>query len=233
MAKLYIVPTPVGNLEDMTFRAVRILKEADLILAEDTRTSSVLLKHYEIRNRVQSHHKFNEHRTVKEIVERVIAGENIALISDAGTPGISDPGFLLVRECIRQGAEVECLPGATAFVPALVVSGLPTDRFCFEGFLPPKKGRQTRLRALAAEERSIVLYESPYRILKTLTQLAEFFGKERRASLSRELSKRFEETCRGTIDELISYFSVNEPTGEVVIIVSGAGASDKENEHNV
>ena len=219
MAKLYIVPTPVGNLEDMTFRAVRILKEADLILAEDTRTSSVLLKHYEIRNRVQSHHKFNEHRTVKEIVERVIAGENIALISDAGTPGISDPGFLLVRECIRQGAEVECLPGATAFVPALVVSGLPTDRFCFEGFLPPKKGRQTRLRALAAEERSIVLYESPYRILKTLTQLAEFFGKERRASLSRELSKRFEETCRGTIEELISYFSVNEPKGEFVIIV--------------
>lgn len=233
MAKLYIVPTPVGNLEDMTFRAVRILKEADLILAEDTRTSSVLLKHYEIRNWVQSHHKFNEHRTVKEIVERVIAGENIALISDAGTPGISDPGFLLVRECIRQGAEVECLPGATAFVPALVVSGLPTDRFCFEGFLPPKKGRQTRLRALAAEERSIVLYESPYRILKTLTQLAEFFGKERRASLSRELSKRFEETCRGTIEELISYFSVNEPKGEFVIIVSGAGASDKENEHNV
>ena len=233
MAKLYIVPTPVGNLEDMTFRAVRILKEADLILAEDTRTSSVLLKHYEIRNRVQSHHKFNEHRTVKEIVERVIAGENIALISDAGTPGISDPGFLLVRECIRQGAEVECLPGATAFVPALVVSGLPTDRFCFEGFLPPKKGRQTRLRTLAAEERSIVLYESPYRILKTLTQLAEFFGKERRASLSRELSKRFEETCRGTIEELISYFSVNEPKGEFVIIVSGAGASDKENEHNV
>ena len=218
MAKLYIVPTPVGNLEDMTFRAVRILKEADLILAEDTRTSSVLLKHYEIRNWVQSHHKFNEHRTVKEIVERVIAGENIALISDAGTPGISDPGFLLVRECIRQGAEVECLPGATAFVPALVVSGLPTDRFCFEGFLPPKKGRQTRLRALAAEERSIVLYESPYRILKTLTH---------------ELSKRFEETCRGTIEELISYFSVNEPKGEFVIIVSGAGASDKENEHNV
>ena len=233
MAKLYIVPTPVGNLEDMTFRAVRILKEADLILAEDTRTSSVLLKHYEIRNRVQSHHKFNEHRTVKEIVERVIAGENIALISDAGTPGISDPGFLLVRECIRQGAEVECLPGATAFVPALVVSGLPTDRFCFEGFLPPKKGRQTRLRALAAEERSIVLYESPYRVLKTLTQLAEFFGKERRASLSRELSKRFEETCRGTIEELISYFFVNEPQGEFVIIVSGAGASDKENEHHV
>ncbi|MGP1463720.1 16S rRNA (cytidine(1402)-2'-O)-methyltransferase [Tannerella sp.] len=233
MAKLYIVPTPVGNLEDMTFRAVRILKEADLILAEDTRTSSVLLKHYEIRNRVQSHHKFNEHRTVKEIAERVMAGENIALISDAGTPGISDPGFMLVRECVRQGAEVECLPGATAFVPALVVSGLPTDRFCFEGFLPPKKGRQTRLRALAAEERSIVLYESPYRIVKTLTQLVEFFGKERQVSVSRELSKRFEETCRGTLEELISYFSVNEPKGEFVIIVSGAGASGKENEHNV
>ena len=235
MAKLYIVPTPVGNLEDMTFRAVRILKEADLILAEDTRTSSVLLKHYEIRNRVQSHHKFNEHRTVKEIAERVMAGENIALISDAGTPGISDPGFMLVRECVRRGAEVECLPGATAFVPALVVSGLPTDRFCFEGFLPPKKGRQTRLRALAAEERSIVLYESPYRIVKTLTQLAEFFGKERQVSVSRELSKRFEETCRGTLEELISYFSVNEPKGEFVIIVSGAGASgkEKENEHNV
>lgn len=228
MAKLYIVPTPVGNLEDMTFRAVRILKEADLILAEDTRTSSVLLKHYEIRNRVQSHHKFNEHRTVKEMAERVIAGENIALISDAGTPGISDPGFLLVRECVRQGAEVECLPGATAFVPALVVSGLPTDRFCFEGFLPPKKGRQTRLRALAAEERSIVLYESPYRIIKTLTQLAEFFGKERQASVSRELSKRFEETCRGTLEELILHFSVNEPKGEFVIIVSGAGVPEKE-----
>ncbi len=228
MAKLYIVPTPVGNLEDMTFRAVRILKEADLILAEDTRTSSVLLKHYEIRNRVQSHHKFNEHRTVKEMAERVIAGENIALISDAGTPGISDPGFLLVRECVRQGAEVECLPGATAFVPALVVSGLPTDRFCFEGFLPPKKGRQTRLRALAAEERSIVLYESPYRIVKTLTQLAEFFGKERQASVSRELSKRFEETCRGTLEELILHFSVNEPKGEFVIIVSGAGVPEKE-----
>lgn len=233
MAKLYIVPTPVGNLEDMTFRAVQILKEADLILAEDTRTSSVLLKHYEIRNRVQSHHKFNEHRTVKEIAERVMAGENIALISDAGTPGISDPGFMLVRECVRRGAEVECLPGATAFVPALVVSGLPTDRFCFEGFLPPKKGRQTRLRALAAEERSIVLYESPYRIVKTLTQLVEFFGKERQVSVSRELSKRFEETCRGTLEELISYFSVNEPKGEFVIIVSGAGASGKENEHNV
>lgn len=228
MAKLYIVPTPVGNLEDMTFRAVRILKEADLILAEDTRTSSVLLKHYEIRNRVQSHHKFNEHRTVKEMAERVIAGENIALISDAGTPSISDPGFLLVRECVRQGAEVECLPGATAFVPALVVSGLPTDRFCFEGFLPPKKGRQTRLRALAAEERSIVLYESPYRIVKTLTQLAEFFGKERQASVSRELSKRFEETCRGTLEELILHFSVNEPKGEFVIIVSGAGVPEKE-----
>ncbi len=228
MAKLYIIPTPVGNLEDMTFRAVRILKEADLILAEDTRTSSVLLKHYEIRNRVQSHHKFNEHRTVKEMAERVIAGENIALISDAGTPGISDPGFLLVRECVRQGAEVECLPGATAFVPALVVSGLPTDRFCFEGFLPPKKGRQTRLRALAAEERSIVLYESPYRIVKTLTQLAEFFGKERQASVSRELSKRFEETCRGTLEELILHFSVNEPKGEFVIIVSGAGVPEKE-----
>ena len=228
MAKLYIVPTPVGNLEDMTFRAVRILKEADLILAEDTRTSSVLLKHYEIRNRVQSHHKFNEHRTVKEIAERVTAGENIALISDAGTPGISDPGFMLVRECVRQGAEVECLPGATAFVPALVVSGLPTDRFCFEGFLPPKKGRQTRLHALAAEERSIVFYESPYRIVKTLTQLAEVFGKERQASVSRELSKRFEETCRGTLEELIFHFSVNEPKGEFVIIVSGAGVPEKE-----
>ncbi|MDO4703311.1 16S rRNA (cytidine(1402)-2'-O)-methyltransferase [Tannerella sp.] len=230
MAKLYIVPTPVGNLEDMTFRAVRILQEADLILAEDTRTSSVLLKHYEIRNRVQSHHKFNEHRTVKEMAERVIAGENIALISDAGTPGISDPGFLLVRECIRQGVEVECLPGATAFVPALVVSGLPTDRFCFEGFLPPKKGRQTRLRSLAVEERSIVLYESPYRIVKTLKQLAEFFGKERQASVSRELSKRFEETCRGTLEELIFHFSVNEPKGEFVIIVSGSGVPVPEKE---
>lgn len=227
MGKLYIVPTPVGNLEDMTFRAVRVLKEVDVILAEDTRTSGVLLKHYEIRNRLQSHHKFNEHQTVNDLVRRILAGENMALISDAGTPGISDPGFLLVRECIYQGVEVECLPGATAFVPALVVSGLPNDRFCFEGFLPLKKGRQTRLQKLAAEERTLVFYESPHRLRKTLTQLAEMFGLERQASVSRELSKRFEETCRGTLEEIIFHFSMNEPKGEFVIVVSGVSEKEK------
>jgi 16S rRNA (cytidine1402-2'-O)-methyltransferase len=221
MARLFIVPTPVGNLEDMTFRAVRVLKEVDLILAEDTRTSGILLKHYDIRNRLQSHHKFNEHRQVETIVQRILAGENMALISDAGTPSISDPGFLLVRECVRQDVEVECLPGATAFVPALVVSGLPNEKFCFEGFLPLKKGRQTRLRVLAAEERSIVMYESPLRLLKTLTHLSEAFGEDRPASVSRELSKRFEETRRGTLKELLLHFSANEPRGEFVIVVAG------------
>ncbi|MDR3267890.1 MAG: 16S rRNA (cytidine(1402)-2'-O)-methyltransferase [Tannerella sp.] len=221
MAKLIIVPTPIGNLEDMTFRAVRVLKEADLILAEDTRTSGILLKHYDIKNKLQSHHKFNEHRQVERVAQRILAGENIALISDAGTPSISDPGFLLVRECVRMGVEVECLPGATAFVPALVVSGLPNDRFCFEGFLPPKKGRQTRLRTLATEERSILFYESPLRLLKTLAQFAETFGEDRPASVSRELSKRYEETRRGTIKDLMLHFSVNEPRGELVIVVAG------------
>ena len=221
MGKLTIVPTPVGNLEDMTYRAVRVLREADLILAEDTRTTLVLLRHYEIQNRLQSHHAFNEHRTSAQLVERIQAGENIALVSDAGTPAISDPGFLLVRACVAEGVEVECLPGATAFVPALVVSGLPTDRFCFEGFLPPKKGRMTRLEALREERRTMILYESPHRLLKTLTQLAEVLGPERRISVSRELSKRFEETVRGRADEIISHFSMNDPRGEFVIVVAG------------
>ena len=222
MGKLTIVPTPVGNLEDMTYRAVRVLREADLILAEDTRTTLVLLRHYDIQNRLQSHHAFNEHRTAAQLVERMQAGEHIALVSDAGTPAISDPGFLLVRACVAEGVEVECLPGATAFVPALVVSGLPTDRFCFEGFLPPKKGRQTRLEALRQERRTLILYESPHRLLKTLTQLAEVLGPERRASVSREISKRFEETVRGQLDEIIPHFTMNDPRGEFVIVVAGA-----------
>lgn len=221
MGKLYIVPTPVGNLDDMTFRAIQILKEADLILAEDTRTSGILLKHFEIKNAMQSHHKFNEHQTVENVVKRILAGETIALISDAGTPGISDPGFLLARECARAGIEVQCLPGPTAFVPALVASGLPCDRFCFEGFLPQKKGRVTRLKALSEEERTIVFYESPYRLLKTLTQFAEFFGQERQAAVAREISKVHEETVRGTLAELVEHFTANEPRGEIVIIVAG------------
>lgn len=221
MGKLYIVPTPVGNLEDMTFRAIRILKEADLILAEDTRTSGILLKHFEIKNAMQSHHKFNEHKTVESVVNRIKGGETVALISDAGTPGISDPGFLMARECACNGIEVECLPGATAFVPALVASGLPCDRFCFEGFLPQKKGRSTRLKALADETRTIVFYESPYRLLKTLTQFAECFGPDRQASVSREISKVHEETVRGTLAELVEHFTANEPRGEIVIVVAG------------
>ena len=222
MGKLYVVPTPIGNLEDMTFRAIRILKEADLVLAEDTRTSGILLKHFEIKNAMQSHHKFNEHQTVESIVRRIQGGETVALVSDAGTPGISDPGFLVVRECVRNGLEVQCLPGATAFVPALVASGLPCDRFCFEGFLPQKKGRQTRLKALVAESRTIVFYESPYRLVKTLGQLAEVFGGERPASVSRELSKVHEETVRGTLSELSAHFTAHEPRGEIVIVVGGA-----------
>ncbi len=221
MGKLYVVPTPVGNLEDMTFRAVRVLKEADLILAEDTRTSGVLLKHYEIKNAMQSHHKFNEHQTVENVVNRMKAGETVALISDAGTPGISDPGFLIVRECVRNGIEVQCLPGATAFVPALVSSGLPDERFCFEGFLPQKKGRMTRLNALKDEERTMVFYESPYRLLKTLTQFAELFGSERRVSVCREISKIHEESVRGTLAEVIGHFTATEPKGEIVIVVEG------------
>ena len=219
--KLYVIPTPVGNLEDITFRAVRLLKEVDEVLAEDTRTTSILFRRFDIRNRMQSYHKFNEHRIVEQIVARIQSGESIALVSDAGTPGISDPGFLLVRECIRQGIEVECLPGATAFVPALVDSGLPSDRFCFEGFLPQKKGRKTRLEALADEWRTLVLYESPFRVLKTLTQLAEYLGEDRPASVSREISKLYETTVRGTLNELIDYFTDNEPRGEFVIVING------------
>lgn len=221
MGKLYVVPTPVGNMEDMTFRAIRILKEADLILAEDTRTSGILLKHYEIKNAMQSHHKFNEHQTVESIVNRIKGGQTVALISDAGTPGISDPGFLVVRECVRNGIEVQCLPGATAFVPALVSSGLPDERFCFEGFLPQKKGRMTRLNALKDETRTMIFYESPYRLLKTLTQFAEVFGAERPVSVCREISKIHEESVRGTLQEVIAHFTETEPRGEIVIILGG------------
>ncbi|HIZ05118.1 MAG TPA: 16S rRNA (cytidine(1402)-2'-O)-methyltransferase [Candidatus Phocaeicola gallistercoris] len=221
MGKLYVVPTPVGNLEDMTFRAVRILKEADLILAEDTRTSGILLKHYEIKNAMQSHHKFNEHQTVERIINRLKVGETIALISDAGTPGISDPGFLLVRECVKNEIEVQCLPGATAFVPAIVSSGLPDERFCFEGFLPQKKGRLTRLKMLQEERRTMIFYESPYRLVKTLTQFVAFFGENRKVSVCREISKVHEESVRGTLSEVIAHFTEKEPKGEIVIVVSG------------
>ncbi|MBK5203118.1 MAG: 16S rRNA (cytidine(1402)-2'-O)-methyltransferase, partial [Prolixibacteraceae bacterium] len=206
MGKLYLVPTPVGNMEDMTFRAVRILKEVDLILAEDTRTSSKLLHHYEIQNKLLSHHKFNEHQTVESISERINAGENVALISDAGTPGISDPGFLLVRSCVEKKIEVECLPGATALIPALVDSGFPCDRFCFEGFLPVKKGRQKKLLSLIDEDRTIIFYESPYRLIKTLKQFSEIFGDNRKVSVSREISKLYEETFRGSLSEVINHF---------------------------
>ncbi|MBD8001794.1 16S rRNA (cytidine(1402)-2'-O)-methyltransferase [Phocaeicola faecium] len=221
MGILYVVPTPVGNLEDMTLRAIRVLKEADLILAEDTRTSGILLKHFEIKNTMQSHHKFNEHQTVENVVERIKTGETVALISDAGTPGISDPGFLIVRECVRNGIEVQCLPGATAFVPALVSSGLPDERFCFEGFLPQKKGRMTRLNALREETRTMVFYESPFRLLKTLTQFAETFGAERPVSVCREISKVHEESVRGTLEEVIAHFTATPPRGEIVIVLGG------------
>ena len=222
MGKLYVVPTPVGNLEDMTFRAIKTLKEADVILAEDTRTSSVLLKHFDIHTPMISHHKFNEHQAVDGIVARLKGGETIALISDAGTPAISDPGFLLVRACAQNGIEVQCLPGATAFVPALVNSGLPNDRFCFEGFLPVKKGRQTKFAAMAQEKRTMIVYESPYRVLKTLTQLAEVLGPDRKASVSREISKIHEETVRGTLSELVQHFTEHQPKGEFVMIIGGA-----------
>ena len=221
MGILYIVPTPVGNMEDMTFRAVRILKEVDLVLAEDTRTSGILLKHYEIKNALMSHHKFNEHGTSAGIVNRLLAGENVALISDAGTPGISDPGFFLVREAVRAGVEVQCLPGATAFVPALVSSGLPCDRFAFEGFLPQKKGRQTRLQALKDEERTMIFYESPFRLVKTLLQFAEVYGGDRQVSVCREISKIHEESVRGSLDEVIAHFKEKEPKGEIVIVLAG------------
>lgn len=219
--KLYIIPTPVGNLEDMTFRAIRLLKEVDLILAEDTRTTSFLLKHFEIVNKMQSYHKFNEHKAVGHIIDRMQAGENIGLVSDAGTPGISDPGFLISRECIKAGIEVECLPGATAFVPALVASGIPCDRFFFEGFLPQKKGRMTRLKELAEMDSTIVLYESPYRIVKTFTQLAEYMGEDREAAACREISKLYEETVRGTLKQLAEHFTEKAPKGEFVLIISG------------
>ena len=222
---LYIVPTPVGNLEDITLRALRVLKEADLILAEDTRTSGILLKHYDIHNHMQSYHKFNEHKTVEYLVERMKAGQTLALISDAGTPGISDPGFLLARECAKEGVEVQCLPGATAFVPALVASGLPCDKFVFEGFLPQKKGRQSRLKELAAEDRSIVFYEAPYRVVKTLMQFREIFGGSRDVAVCREISKVHEQIVRGSIDNAIEHFNAVEPKGEFVIIV---GAKTKE-----
>lgn len=228
---LYIVPTPVGNLEDMTLRAIRILKEADLILAEDTRTSSVLLKHYDIQGRLQSHHKFNEHKTVSFIKDRILAGETVALISDAGTPGISDPGFLLARTCAEEGITVQTLPGPTACIPAIVSSGLPCDRFCFEGFLPVKKGRQTLLKALSVEPRTMIFYESPYRLAKTLSQMAEFFGADRECSVAREISKVHEEHKRGTLSSLAEFYSANEPKGEIVLVVAGA-PSKKQHRHD-
>jgi len=227
MAKLYIVPTPIGNLEDMTIRAIRILKEVDTILAEDTRTSSVLLRHFEISSRLQSHHKFNEHKTAEQIAERILGGENIALISDAGTPGISDPGFLLARTCIQKGAEVETLPGATAFIPALVNSGLPCDKFCFEGFLPIKKGRQTKLKELTEERRTMVFYESPYRLCKTLEQFIEYFGPDRNVCVSRELSKIYEENARGSLLEVFNHFNAKTVKGEIVIILEGMNKKEK------
>ena len=219
--KLYVVPTPVGNLEDMTFRAIRVLKEVDLILAEDTRTSGILLKHFGIQQHLLSHHKFNEHGTSASVVERLQAGQTVALVSDAGTPGISDPGFFLVREAVKAGVEVQTLPGATAFVPALVSSGLPCDRFCFEGFLPQKKGRQTKLQSLADEERTMVFYESPYRVLKTLQQFCDVFGADRHVSVCREISKVHEESVRGTLAEVIAHFQEQPPRGEFVIVLAG------------
>ncbi len=222
MGILYLVPTPIGNLEDMTLRAIRILKEADLILAEDTRTSGMLLKHFDIKNKLCAHHKFNEHQTAAAFASRIAAGETIALVSDAGTPAISDPGFMLVRACVERGVEVQCLPGPTAFVPALVASGLPCERFTFEGFLPQKKGRQTRLQSLAQEERTMIFYESPHRIVKALQQFAETFGAERRMSACREISKLYEQSVRGTIAEVLAHFEANEPRGEFVLVVEGA-----------
>lgn len=221
MSKLYLVPTPIGNLEDMTFRAVRVLKEVDTILAEDTRNSGKLLKHFEINTPMHSHHMHNEHKTVEGIVRRILAGETFALISDAGTPAISDPGFLLTRACVEAGVEVDCLPGATAFVPALVNSGFPNDKFVFEGFLPVKKGRQTRMQLLAEEERTIILYESPHKLLKTLSQLVGFFGADRPVSVSREITKLHEETIRGTAAEVLGHYTAKPPKGEIVVVVAG------------
>lgn len=221
MSKLYIVPTPIGNLEDMTFRAIRILKEADLILAEDTRTSGKLLKHFEISTHMHSHHMHNEHKTIENVISRLKAGENIALISDAGTPAISDPGFLLTRACVENGIAVECLPGATAFVPALVNSGLPNDKFIFEGFLPEKKGRQTRYLELAEETRTMILYVSPHKLVKTLTEFVTYFGEDRQICISRELSKLHEENRRGTAKEVLAHFEKTAPRGEIVVVVAG------------
>ena len=221
MAKLYIVPTPIGNLDDITLRAVNVLRDVDFILAEDTRTTSFLLKHLGIEKKLYSHHKFNEHATVKMVAESIAAGRNAALVSDAGTPGISDPGFLLVRTCVEAGIEVETLPGATALIPALVQSGFPCDRFCFEGFLPQKKGRAKQLQSLAAEERTMIFYESPYRVAKCLEQFAEVFGPERRVSVSRELTKKFEQTVRGTVAEVLEHFRTTDPKGEFVIVLAG------------
>ena len=229
---LYVVPTPVGNLEDITLRALRVLKEVDLILAEDTRTSSVLLKHYDIHTPLKSHHKFNEHETSDDMATRIAAGMTVALISDAGTPCISDPGFMLVRACVEKGVEVQCLPGATAFVPALVNSGLPTDRFCFEGFLPQKKGRMTRLVSLQEETRTMIFYESPFRLLKTLQQLATFFGAERPAAVAREISKLHAETVHGSLAELVEHFTATEPKGEIVLVVGGAPEPEKKEKRN-
>lgn len=236
MGMLYVIPTPVGNLEDMTFRAIRILKEADLVLAEDTRTSGILLKHFEIKKPMQSHHKFNEHKTVENVIQRIKGGETVALVSDAGTPGISDPGFLLVRTCVEAGIDVETLPGATACIPALVQSGFPCDRFVFEGFLPQKKGRMKRLETLAGEERTMVFYESPFRVVKCLEQLAGVFGPERRVSVSREITKKFEQTVRGTLEEVLAHFREHEPKGEFVIVAEGRpkpshGAKEEAEEH--
>ena len=221
MSKLYLVPTPIGNLDDMTFRAIRVLKEADLILAEDTRTSGKLLKHYDINTQMTSHHMHNEHKMVESLVKRIQTGETIAVISDAGTPAISDPGFLLTRACVEAGIVVDCLPGATAFVPALVNSGLPNDRFVFEGFLPVKKGRQTKLKMLAEEQRTMIFYESPHKLLKTLGHFQEYFGENRQVSVSREITKLYEETIRGTVKEVLTHYTAKLPKGEIVIIVGG------------
>ncbi|MFC0877190.1 16S rRNA (cytidine(1402)-2'-O)-methyltransferase [Saccharicrinis sp. FJH2] len=225
--KLYVVPTPIGNLEDMSFRAVRVLKESDLILAEDTRVSGKLLKHYDIQTPMQSHHKFNEHQIVERIAGNIKAGSCVALITDAGMPAISDPGYLLVRECVTQDVDIECLPGSTAFIPALVVSGLPNDRFTFEGFLPQKKGRQKMLTNLSEEDRTMIFYESPHRLVKALSQMADVFGSDRKCSVSREISKIHEEVKRGTLDEVREYYENNPPKGEIVICVEGAGKAKK------
>lgn len=221
MSKLFLVPTPIGNLEDMTFRAVKVLNDVDYVLAEDTRKSGTLMKHFEISTRMFSHHKFNEHKSVEHIADKILAGESFALISDAGTPSVSDPGFLLVRTCLEKGVEVECLPGATALIPALAVSGLPSDRFCFEGFLPPKKGRHKKAQELLEEKRTMIFYESPHRLIKTLELFIEYFGEERMASVSREISKLHEENYRGTLKEVKDHFSSKTIKGEIVLVIAG------------